>query len=122
MLVVKPRGGGNRQYRYGGSGIFDALSRKIFSGGFKKIISTGARAAIAQKVADAVVNGATSATKKAVEEGVNEVISKAKPYILNKLRRLKRSHPKDESGERKDLKKTKININSLIDGSGIVFD
>ena len=60
MLVVAPRGGdGRRQYWYGGSGIFDAISRKMLSSGLKKGVSTGARSVIAQKVADAVVNGAT---------------------------------------------------------------
>ena len=59
MLVVKPRGGGSRKYCYGGSGIFDVICSKMLSSGFKKAISTGARSAIAQKVADAVVNVAT---------------------------------------------------------------
>ena len=69
MLVVKPRGGGGGS-RYGGSGILDAISRKTLSCRFKK--------AIAQKVADAVVNGATSATQKVVEGAVNEAINKVK--------------------------------------------
>ena len=45
----------------------DVISRKVLSSGFKKVISTGSRSAIASMVADAVVNGATSATQKAVE-------------------------------------------------------
>ena len=56
MFGVKSRVGGIRQYCYGGAGIFNAISGKILSSGFKKVISTGARSAIAQKVADAVVN------------------------------------------------------------------
>ena len=78
MLVVKPRGGGSRKYCYGGYGIFDAISRKMLSSGLQKVRSTGARSANAQKVADAVVNGATSATQKAVEGAVNEAINKVK--------------------------------------------
>ena len=35
----------------------------------------------AQKVADAVVNGATSATQKTVEGAVNEAINTATPYV-----------------------------------------
>ena len=64
MLVAKPRGSS----RCGGSGIFDAISRKMLTSGFKKAISTGAKSAIAQKVADAAcMNGPTSATQKAVD-------------------------------------------------------
>ena len=110
MLVVKPRGG----HRYGGSGIFDAISRKMLSSGFKQAISTGAKSAIAQKVVDAVVNGATSATQKAVEGAVNEAINKV--TVLGK----KRSSPSPQEEETSPAKK--INISSLIDGSGIVFD
>ena len=46
--VVKFRAGGSRKYLYGGSGKFDAISRKVLSTGFKKAISTRARSAIAQ--------------------------------------------------------------------------
>ena len=109
MLVVKPCGG----HRYGGCGIFDAISIKMLPSGFKKAISTGAKSAIAQKVADAVVNGATSATQNAVEGTVNEAINKVK--VLGK-----RMLPSPQEEETSPAKK--INISSLIDGSGIVFD
>ena len=85
MLVVKPRG----SRRYGGSGIFDAISRKMAS---KKAISTGARSAIAQRVADVVVDGATSATQKAVEGAVNKV------KVLGK----KRSSQEEEASHAKN--------------------
>ena len=107
MLVVKPRGG----HRYGGSSIFDAISRRMVSSDFKKAISDGAKSAIAQKVADAVVTGATSATQKAVEGAANEAINKVK--VLG-------SSPPPQEEETSPAKK--INISSLIDGSGIVFD
>ena len=130
MLVIAPRGGGTRRYCYGGSGIFDTISRKMMASGFKKAISSGAKSAIAQKVADAVVNGATSATQKAVEGAVKEAINTVKPYVKDSLQKLvsrKRPHnttttitPPPYSGY--NVKKSKININSLIDGSGIVLD
>ena len=134
MLVVAPRGDGRRQYCYGGSGIFDIISRSMLSRGFKKVISTNARSAIAQKVADVVVNGATSATQKAVEGAVNEAINAATPYVKESVQNLisrKRPHTGTTttittttttipSGY--DVKKPKINITSLIDGSGIVLD
>ena len=81
MLVVATRGDGRRQYCYGGSGIFDAISRKMLSSGFNKAISTSARFAIVQKVADVVVNGATSATQKVVEGAVKEAINTATLYV-----------------------------------------
>ena len=121
MLVIKPRGGGRKIYRYGGSGIFDAITKKLFSSGLKTAIKSGAKSAIAQKVADAVVNGANNATKKAVEDTVNDVINnKVKPYMIKKLTgKRKPTSVQDEEGVRKKLK---VNINSLIDGSGIVLD
>ena len=97
MLVVKHRGGGSR---YGGSGIFDAISRRMLSSGFKKAISTGA-----QNMADAVVNRATSTTQKVVEGAVNEAINKVN--VLEKKR--------TQEGEASYTKQSKINIASLID-------
>ena len=47
MLLIQPRGGGKKQYRYGGSGIFDSLTRKLFSSGVKNVINTAAKAALA---------------------------------------------------------------------------
>ena len=118
MLVIKPRGGGGGMRRYAGSGIFDSISRKMFASGLKKAISTGAKSVIAQKVADAVVNGATSTVQKAAEGVVNEAINTVKPYV-KKLVGQKRSPIPLETVK---SEKPKIDINSLIDGSGIVFD
>ena len=58
-----------------------------------------------------MVNGAMSDTQKAVEGAVNEAINK----VLVK----KRSSAEEETSH---AKKTKLNINSLIDCSGVVFD
>lgn len=120
MLVVKARGGGKKKYQYGGSGIFDAITKKIFQGSLKSAISTGAQSAIGQKIADAVVNGATTATKKAVENTLNNAISKAKSLTIQKP--LKRKQERLEPTITPSSKKAKININTLIDGSGIVLD
>ena len=43
MLVANPRDDGRRQYCDGGSGIFDAISRKVLPTGFKKAIRTDSR-------------------------------------------------------------------------------
>ena len=123
MPVVAPRGDGRRQCCYGESGIFDAISRKMLASGFKKAIITGARSAIAQKVADAVVNGATSATQKA-EGAVNEAITTTTPYVKESVQKLV-SRKRPYAGSTTtiprgyDVKRPKIN--SLIDGSGIVL-
>ena len=56
---------------------------------------TDGHSAIAQKVAGAVVNGATSATQKAVEVAVNEAINMATPYVKGSVQKLisrKRPH------------------------------
>ena len=92
----------------------------MFASGLKKAISTGAKSVIAQKVADAVVNGATSTVQKAAEGAVNEAINSVKPYVKKKLFvGQKRSPIQIETVQNKI---PKIDINSLIDGSGIVFD
>ena len=96
----------------------------MLASGFKKAIITGARSAIAQKVADAVVNGATSATQKAVEDAVNEAINTTTPYVKESVQKLvsrKRPYagPTTTIPRGYDVKRPKIN--SLIDGSGIVL-
>jgi hypothetical protein len=138
MLVIKSRGGDSgmgRYYYYAGSGIFDSITRKMFASGLKKAISTGANSVIAHKVADAVVNGATSATQKAAESVVNEAVNAVKPIVKESLKKLvgrKRSLLPPVSTTPIVLeeivttvnkkKKPNIDINSLIDGSGIIFD
>ena len=102
----------------------------MLSSGFKTAISTDARSVIAQKVADAVVNGATLVTQRAVEGAVNEAINTATPYVKESVKKLisrKRPHTSTTTTttticSEYNVKKSKININSLINGSGIVLD
>ena len=139
MLVIKPRGGNSGMGRFNaaGSGIFDSISRKMFASGLKKAISTGARSVVAQKVADAVVNGATSASQKAAESIVNEAINTVKPIVKDSLKKLVTGQKRSAAVAALPLsiipttlpesvvikkKKPDIDINSLINGSGIVFD
>ena len=57
MLVIRSRGSCDSGLgRNSGSGMLDAVDRKLFSSGFKRAISSGVNSAIAHKVADAVVN------------------------------------------------------------------
>ena len=118
-LVIKPKSGKRRGY--GGNGMFDTISRKIFSSGAKQVISSAAKSAIAQKIANAVVNGATSATQEAVKGAINETINGyVKPYISSKLKKKRPVSSIEE--EVVESKRPKLNINDLINGSGIVFD
>ena len=101
MIIVKPKYHA-RKYCYGGSGIFDAL--------LKNVINKAANSAVVHKVMDSVVNGATSATQKAVENTVTDLLSKRK------------APPPATGGSVK--KKLKVDISNLINkgGSGIVLD
>ena len=116
MLKVPPRGGGKKLYRYGGSGIFDSLTKKLFSAGMKNVINTAAKSAITQKVANAVVNGAASTAENAIKEVVNDTINHIK-----RGRKRVISSPVSK-GVPQEVKKAKVDINSLINGSGIVLD
>ena len=137
MLIIQRRGsfrGGMGRY-YHGSGTFDAIARKLFSSGIKKVISSGTSSAIAHKVADALVNGATSTSKKVADAIAKEVTSasasavkKAIDSVVKKVRgRTKRppvaaAEPAGIVVQPPTLKRKKIHIASLIDGSGIVYD
>ena len=115
-LIIRSRqgvtAGGLR--RYNGSGIFSSIGRKLFSSGRKKVINVAAKANLPQKIANVVVNGAQSAGKKlgkAVGEKLGTVVRKG---VKRKLAPVQQTIP---------LKKhSKVDINRLIDGSGIVFD
>ena len=77
MLQVKPRGG-ERRYQYGGSGIFDSLAKHLTSSSIKSAINTAAKSTVAQKVANAIVNGASSLKEKATKDLVNESVNQIK--------------------------------------------
>ena len=138
MLVIHPRGtssfhGGMGRY-YHGSGIVEGIGRGLFSrGDIKKAISSGASSAIAHKVVDAVVNGPAGETsKKAANAIVKEVeagkasANAAFDSIVNQVNKTKqqkkRPHQSSQSAEATLQKINKIDIDRLIDGSGIVYD
>ena len=145
LVVKKQRGGGPRRYRYGGSGILDGLIQKLFSSSVKSVINRGVNSVVAHKLANTVVNGATTAAKKtanaalngatqatqrAAERAVNEAINTVTPYVKKKLVGVvvQKTKKKKVAGKRPAAAITsppaakRININSLIDGSGIVLD
>ena len=113
--------------------MFDAFTRKLFSSGIKKVISSGTSSAIAHQVADAVVNGATSTSKNVANAIAKELTSTSASAVktaIVKVRGTKRlqsipaaaAEPSIVVQPPLPLKRTKINIDSLIDGSGIVYD
>ena len=148
-MLKKQRGGGPRRYRYGGSGILDGLIHKLFSSSVKSVINRGVNSVVAHKLANTVVNGATTAAKKtanaalngatqatqrAAERAVNEAINTVTPYVKKKLvgvvqKTKKKKKTKKVAGKRPAAAAItsppaakRLNINSLIDGSGIVLD
>ena len=132
MLIIHRRDGCcGGMGRYHGSGMVDKIARTLFSSGIKKAISSGTSSAIAHKVADAVVNGATSTSKKVadaiVKKTVSAAVNTAIDSLVNKVKKKKRPHhqhmPEAWSiAVPSPLKRKKIDIDSVIDGSGIVYD
>ena len=133
MLIIHRtggcRGGGLGRY-YQGSGMFDEIARTLFSGGIKKAISSGTSSAIAHKVVDAVVNGATSTSKRLADAIIKEAVSTAGKVSTNAVNsvidsvvnKVKKRPLQQTDPEAIALKRKKINIDNLIDGSGIVYD
>ena len=131
MLVIRRRGsdcrGGLGRY-YQGSGVFDGIARTLFSSGIKKAINSATSSAIAHKVADAVVNGATSTSKKVADAIIKEAVSAAGQASTNAMNsvsvvnQVKKRPLQQTDPDATQLKRKKINIDNLIDGSGIVYD
>ena len=132
MLVIHRSGGGGGAYHggmgryYHGSGMIADIGRKLFSSGIKKTLNSDTVSAIAHKVVDAVVNGAASETSKKVANAIaKEVVSVAGKAsanavfdsLANKKKRLA-----NNAYTTVPLKRKKIDIDSLIDGSGILYD
>lgn len=126
MIVIKSKYP-KKKYCYGGTGIFDTIFKKVINkttssaiarkvvnaatkANIKKVINKAATSAITHKVADAVVSGAASATQKAVEDKVTDILKRKAP-------------PPPRSAPVKN-KKLKIDVSNLINatGSGIVLD
>ena len=124
MIVIKSKHH-TRKYCYGGTGIFDTILKKVINKGtssaiarkvvnaatknnIKKVINKAATSAVTHKVADAVVSGAASATQKAVEDKVTDILKRKAPL------------PKPVTNK----KKLKIDVSNLINakGGGIVLD
>ena len=108
--------------------MFMDFGRKLLTNGLlRRAINTTTKTAIAQKVTGAVLNGATAATQKATERALTEAVNVIAPHIKKSLSAYKRKTqevhvPESTTPTTPIAKRTKIDINSLIDGTGIVFD
>ena len=121
-LVIHNRQGatasGLRRYR--GEGIFSSIGRKLFSSGLKKVINVASKANLPQKIADVVVNGAKSGGEK-----LGTLAGKKLTQTILKKTKRKRPLPIDpliEEEESRNSKHSKLDIDRLINGSGIIIE
>ena len=133
-LVIRNRYGsaaGGLQ-RYNGSRIFSSIGRKLFSSGLKKVINVATKANLPQKIANVVVNGAQSAGEK-IGKTAGKKVAKFAGEKLGKIAgekvaksvkgTLKRQlAPEEQQLVAPPTKQAKIDVNHLIDGSGISLD
>ena len=120
-LVIQNRQGatasGLRRYR--GAGIFSSIGRKLFSSGLKKVITVASKANLPQKIADVVVNGAKTGGEKlgtlAGEKLTQTILEKKKRKIPS---------PTNTSSKEKtqSSKQLKLDVDRLINGSGIIIE
>ena len=120
-LIIRSRlgstAGGLR--RYNGSGIFSSIGRKLFSSGLKKVINVAKEANLPQKIANAVVNGAQT-TGEALAKAAGEKLAKvAGKNSIGKVQlAVKRLAPLLQEVSSKH---SKVDIDRLINGSGIII-
>ena len=112
MLIINSRrgttAGGLR--RYGGGDVFSSIGRS----GMKRIINKAANSSAAQKIANAVVDGA--------HQGVVKVVEDAKEFVTNKLKQIRKRPSTSKQESKTPTKREKIDINQFVDGSGIILD
>ena len=126
-LVIRNRYGSaaGGLHRYNGSGMFSSIGRKLFSSGLKKVINVATKANLPQKIANVVVNGAQSAGQKfgkTVGEKLGKVAGEKVANTLKKTLKRKLTPSEEQQVVAPPPKQAKIDVNHLIDGSGIVFD
>ena len=122
-LVIRNRYGSaaGGLHRYNGSGMFSSIGRKLFSSGLKKVINVATKANIPQKIVNTVVDGAQS-----VGENLGKTAGKKLGKVAGKIakRKLTPAPPPPPSPQQVTTieppsKQTKIDVNHLIDGSGV---
>ena len=108
-----------------GSGIFSSIGRKLFSSGLKKVINIATKANLPQKIANTVVNGAQSVGEnfgKTVSEKLGKVAGEKVVDTVKKTLKRKLPPPEEQQIVTPPPKQARIDVNHLINGSGIVLD
>ena len=100
---------------YRGSGIVADIGRTLLS----KAISSGTSSAIAHKVVGSVVNGATLVGKKTANAVLKGAVN---AVVQEQLAGRRRKRPTSTTAIAGPPLAKRFNIDSLIDGSGIVYD
>ena len=126
-LVIRNRYGSaaGGLHRYNGSGMFSSIGRKLFSSGLKKVINVATKANLPQKIANTVVNGAQSVGEnfgKTVSEKLGKVAGEKVVNTVKKTLKRKLTPPEEQQIVAPPPKQTRIDVNRLINGSGIVLD
>ena len=126
-LVIRNRYGSaaGGLHRYKGSGIFSSIGRKLFSSGLKKVINVATKTNLPQKIANSVVNGAQSVGEnfgKAVSEKLGQVAGEKVVNTVKKTLKRKLTPPEEQQIVAPPPKQARIDVNRLINGSGIVWD
>ena len=120
-LIIQNRQGATASglKRYRSEGIFSSIGRKLFSSGLKKVITVASKANLPQKIADVVVNGAKTGGEK-----LGTLAGEKLTQTILKKKKRKRPSPIDTSSKEKtqSSKKSKLDIDRLINGSGIIIE
>ena len=107
--MIVPRQGFKKSYRYGGSGIFEPITKLLM-----RIFSSGVAKQLASSALDAGTKVAKEGAKKALEVGATAAADAGKRLVQKALT------PKSKTIlEKYSSLSQPQNINSLIDGSAV---
>ena len=107
--MIVPRQGFKKRYQYGGSGIFEPMTRLLM-----RIFSSGAAKQLASSALDAGTKVAKEGAKKALEVGATAAADAGKRLVQKALTPKSKTILKKYSSPQQPQ-----NINSLIDGSAV---
>ena len=110
--MIVPRQGFKKRYQYGGSGIFEPMTRLLM-----RIFSSGAAKQLASSALDAGTKVAKEGAKKALEVGATAAADAGKKLVQKALTPKSKTILKKYSSPQQPQQPQ--NINSLIDGSAV---
>ena len=114
MIVYKSRRFAMRRYEYGGSGIVDIIGSLLARYATKAMLTTAAKTAM---------RGTLNASKKAVPHLITHKVTSTIAAAGKKRKRvdIDAKHSQDPQSKKAFVDTGVIDINALIDGSGIVL-